>query len=54
MIAATQACYIHRPEEGAAYAEQVTGLREWLDLASFALGPEPVYGRADPSACTLR
>ncbi|MGX1786978.1 helix-turn-helix domain-containing protein [Bosea sp. NPDC055332] len=44
MIAATQACYIHRPEVGAAYDEQVAGLREWLDLASFALGPAPVDG----------
>ncbi len=44
MVAATQAHYIHRPEVGAAYDEQVAGLQEWLDLASFALGLHSIDG----------
>ena len=44
MVAATQAYCIHRPELGAGYDEQVAGLREWLDLASFALGRDSIDG----------
>lgn len=52
MVAQSQAYLIHRPELGPAYDDQIRGLTEWLDLVSFAMGPnafdigEPVRRRA--------
>jgi hypothetical protein len=39
-LAACETMLIHRPELGGRFDDQVDELREWLDLAAFALGVE--------------